>query len=68
MPFIDDDTFGTCFEEFEHTAWRLESRRGYGSDRAGEKYRRYLWTGAMADDSQRPWCANRRRRSHRTSA
>lgn len=59
MPqFIDDDTFDSYFEEFEHTAWRLESRRGYGSDRAGEKYRRYLETGAVPDDSQRPWCVN----------
>jgi hypothetical protein len=56
--FIDDDTFGSYFEEFEHTAWRLESRRGYGSDRAGEKYRRYLETGDVPDDSKRPWCVN----------
>ncbi|MEU8983050.1 DUF6879 family protein [Streptomyces sp. NPDC058251] len=59
MPqFIDDDTFGSYFEEFEHSAWRLESRRGYGSDRAGEKYRRYLETGDVPDDSKRPWCVN----------
>ncbi|MFJ8803028.1 DUF6879 family protein [Streptomyces sp. NPDC102487] len=59
MPqFIEDDTFGTYFEVFEHTAWRLETRRGYGSDRAGEKYRRYLETGEVPDDAQRPWCVN----------
>ncbi|MGW6261352.1 DUF6879 family protein [Streptomyces sp. NPDC055085] len=59
MPlFIDDDSFGSYFEDFEHTAWRLETRRGYGSDRAGEKYRRYLETGEVPDDSQRPWCVN----------
>jgi hypothetical protein len=56
--FIDDTTFGAYFEEFEHTAWRLESRRGYASDRAGEKYRRYLDTGEVPDDSHRPWCVN----------
>ncbi|MFD8967732.1 DUF6879 family protein [Streptomyces sp. NPDC059568] len=59
MPqFINDATFGTYFEEFEHTAWRLESRSGYASDRAGDKYRRYLETGEVPDDSQRPWCVN----------
>ncbi|MFJ9822288.1 DUF6879 family protein [Streptomyces sp. NPDC101151] len=59
MPeFIDDDTFGSYFERFEHTAWRLEARRGYGSDRAGERYRRFLETGTVPIDSRRPWCAN----------
>ena len=59
MPeFIDDSTFGSYFEEFEHTAWRLETRRGYASDRAGEKYRRYLETEEVPDDSHRPWYAN----------
>lgn len=59
MPeFIDDTTFAAYFEEFEHTAWRLESRRGYASDRAGEKYRQYLATGEVPDDSHRPWCVN----------
>ncbi|MFK0154633.1 DUF6879 family protein [Streptomyces sp. NPDC090493] len=59
MPqFIDDSTFGTYFETFEHTAWRLETRHGYASDRAGEKYRRFLDTGSVPDDSHRPWCAN----------
>lgn len=56
--FIDDSTFGSYFETFEHTAWRLETRRGYGSDRAGEKYHRFLETGTVPDDSHRPWCVN----------
>ncbi|MFD8395802.1 DUF6879 family protein [Streptomyces sp. NPDC059680] len=59
MPeFIDDNTFGSYFETFEHTAWRLETRRGYGSDRVGEKYRRFLETDTVPDDSHRPWCTN----------
>ncbi|MET7390667.1 DUF6879 family protein [Streptomyces sp. NPDC005529] len=56
--FIDDNTFGAYFKEFEHTAWRLESRRGYASDRDGDKYRRYLVTATVPDDSDRPWCVN----------
>ncbi|MET9497687.1 DUF6879 family protein [Streptomyces sp. NPDC006552] len=59
MPeFIDDATFGTYFEEFAHTAWRLEARRGYGSDRSSEKYRQYLQTGEVPTDTTRPWCVN----------
>ncbi|MFI1726896.1 DUF6879 family protein [Streptomyces sp. NPDC020489] len=59
MPeFIDDDTFGSYFEEFAHTAWRLESRRGYGSDRTSEKYQRWLTTGQATDEGERPWCVN----------
>ncbi|MGW1363504.1 DUF6879 family protein [Streptomyces chartreusis] len=59
MPqFINDNTFGSYFETFQHTAWRLESRRGYNSDRASEKYRRWLETGELPDDSDRPWCVN----------
>ena len=59
MPqFIDDATFDTYFTTFEHTAWRLETRRGYASDRAGEKYHRYVETQQMADDPDRPWCVN----------
>lgn len=56
--FINDDTFGSYFETFEHTAWRLETRRGYGSDRTSEKYRQFLETGTVPNDSHRPWCAN----------
>ncbi|MEU7048060.1 DUF6879 family protein [Streptomyces eurythermus] len=59
MPqFISDDTFGSYFETFEHTAWRLETRRGYGSDRAGERYRQFLATGTVPTDLHRPWCVN----------
>ncbi|WP_055497320.1 DUF6879 family protein [Streptomyces albus] len=58
MPqFIDDDTFGTYFEEFAHVAWRLETRRGYASDREGERYQLFL-TGELPLDTERPWCAN----------
>ncbi|MFF4252275.1 DUF6879 family protein [Streptomyces sp. NPDC001663] len=55
---MNDDTFGSYFEEFEHTAWRLETRRGYACDRAGEKCRRYVETSTVPDDSHRPWHAD----------
>lgn len=59
MPvFIDDDTFGGYFTDFEHTAWRLETRRGYASDRESAKYARYLADKQVPDDGGRPWCTN----------
>ncbi|MGW3392786.1 DUF6879 family protein [Streptomyces hydrogenans] len=59
MPkFIDDATFGDYFASFEHTAWRLETRRGYGSDRQNEKFRHFEATGELAEEPERPWCTN----------
>ncbi|WP_329460753.1 DUF6879 family protein [Streptomyces sp. NBC_01497] len=58
IPFAD---VGHLFEDFEHTAWRLETRRGYGSDRGSEKYARFLATGTVPDDAGRPWAVNVRR-------
>ncbi|MFI0262554.1 DUF6879 family protein [Streptomyces sp. NPDC017056] len=55
------DAFDRLFTQFEHTAWRLETRRRYASDEATETYRQFLrgervdWEGA---DTQ--WCAERR--------
>src|SRR4051812_11646773 len=61
--FIDDSRFSDHFTELQHTAWRLETRRGYASDRASEKYRRFLAGDELPDDSYRPWCANVRRQT-----
>ncbi|MFG2114837.1 DUF6879 family protein [Streptomyces sp. NPDC048718] len=59
MPkFIDDATFGSYFTEFAHTAWRLETRRGYASDRESPRYRQFRSTGTIPNDGHRPWCAN----------
>ncbi|MFJ3906111.1 DUF6879 family protein [Streptomyces sp. NPDC090025] len=64
MPqFIDDSAFGAFFADFEHTAWRLETRSGYGSDREGPKYRHFQETGTVPDEPERPWCANVRRQT-----
>lgn len=46
------------FTDFEHTAWRLESRQGYGSDRATERYQRFVSGGPVEDDPAHPWLAN----------
>jgi hypothetical protein len=40
--FIDDDEFGRLFEEFEHTAYRLETRERYVVDYGEEPFRAFL--------------------------
>lgn len=53
--------FDGLFTQFEHTAWRLETRRRYASDEGTETYRQFLrggpvdWTGVDAE-----WCQERR--------
>lgn len=43
IPFRDA---GRLFRDFEHTAFRLETRRGYATDRNGARYQAFL-TGTM---------------------
>ncbi|BCL31038.1 DUF6879 family protein [Streptomyces aurantiacus] len=58
---IDLDEFDRLFTQFEHTAWRLETRSRYASDEVTETYTQFIrgepviWDGLDAE-----WCANRR--------
>ncbi|MGW6917238.1 DUF6879 family protein [Kitasatospora sp. NPDC054939] len=61
MPqFITDEQFDGFFHGtgFEHTAWRLESRRGYASDRKGTGFQRWTRGEDPKTDPDRPWCRN----------
>ncbi|MFD3581226.1 DUF6879 family protein [Streptomyces sp. NPDC058683] len=55
------DEFDRLFTQFEHTAWRLETRRRYASDEATATYAQFTrgepvnWDGVDA-----AWCAERR--------
>lgn len=55
------DEFDRLFTQFEHTAWRLESRRRYASDELTDTYAQFTrgepvnWAGVDAE-----WCAERR--------
>ncbi|MFF0094179.1 DUF6879 family protein [Streptomyces canus] len=55
------DEFDRLFTQFQHTAWRLESRRRYASDEVTGTYAQFLrgepvdWEGRDAE-----WCAERR--------
>ncbi|GAA2643994.1 DUF6879 family protein [Streptomyces vastus] len=60
---VDRDTFRRLFETFEHTAWRLETRRGYASDREDPDYRAFLETGSAPCDFDEPWFVNIRRQT-----
>ncbi|WP_409471982.1 DUF6879 family protein [Streptomyces sp. HC307] len=46
------------FREFRHTAWRLETRRGYASDRKSVKWTRFLAGEGIAQAPDNPWREN----------
>ncbi|MFI1827103.1 DUF6879 family protein [Streptomyces sp. NPDC020412] len=46
------------FQEFKHTAWRLETRQGYASDRRGDKWQRWLNGEDVAWDPGNRWRHN----------
>ncbi|MEV6105684.1 DUF6879 family protein [Streptomyces sp. NPDC051940] len=53
---IDLEEFGRLFETFEHSARRLESRRGYASDRQDPDFRTWQDTGSVPCDLGTDWC------------
>ncbi|MFF7352176.1 DUF6879 family protein [Streptomyces filipinensis] len=55
---IDLEEFSRLFETFEHTAWRLETRRGYESDREDPTYADFMQTGSITLDYNDEWSAN----------
>ncbi|MGX2994092.1 DUF6879 family protein [Streptomyces sp. JNUCC 64] len=55
---IDLDAFGKLFETFEHTAWRLETRRRFASDEATETYAQFLRGEPIEWDYEDDWCTN----------
>ncbi|MFI2432446.1 DUF6879 family protein [Streptomyces sp. NPDC018693] len=46
------------FRDFKHTAWRLETRRGYASDRSSPKWARFLAGENIAGDPDNAWREN----------
>ncbi len=52
---IDLDAFGQLFENFEHTAWRLETRRRYASDEETGTYAQFVRGEAPTWDLGTPW-------------
>ncbi|MFI7297000.1 DUF6879 family protein [Streptomyces sp. NPDC050121] len=46
------------FRDFKHTAWRLETRRGYGSDRTSPKWARFLAGEDVSRGPDNAWREN----------
>lgn len=46
------------FSEFRHTAWRLETRRGYASDRRGPLWQRFLAGEDVTTEPPNAWRRN----------
>ncbi|MFC1418489.1 DUF6879 family protein [Streptacidiphilus cavernicola] len=55
LPFSD---IAHLFKDFEHTAWRLESRRTYAADLVTDDFRAFLQTGAVPPVADSPWVLN----------
>ncbi|MFG2627307.1 DUF6879 family protein [Streptomyces sp. NPDC048473] len=55
IPFKEVTHF---FEDFEHTAWRLETRRGYASDRNGANWGRWRSGEDVSQDPPDSWRRN----------
>ncbi|MEU8546566.1 DUF6879 family protein [Streptomyces roseoverticillatus] len=52
------------FEDFEHTAWRLETQRGYASDRLSPNWARFkAGETAFGYRPDHPWHANVRKQT-----
>ncbi|MFZ4264353.1 DUF6879 family protein [Streptomyces arboris] len=55
------DEFDRLFTQFEHTAWRLETRRRYASDELTETYAQFTRGAAVNwDGADTAWCSERR--------
>nr|WP_202450323.1 DUF6879 family protein [Streptomyces sp. SID4917] len=46
------------FEDFEHTAFRLETRRGYASDRHGPRFQAFMRGIDPQPEPDHPWNVN----------
>lgn len=51
------------FADFKHTAWRLETRRGYASDRKSQKWQRWQAGEGIADEPFDAWRSNVRKQT-----
>ncbi|MFD7065691.1 DUF6879 family protein [Streptomyces sp. NPDC059913] len=57
------EEFGRLFQTFEHSAWHLETRRGYASDREDPGYAEFFATGTAPCDLDSEWSENIRRQT-----
>lgn len=62
-PLIPFAEIAHLFTEFEHTAWRLETRRGYASDRQGDRFQAFMRGVDPQPEPGHSWNVNVRARS-----
>ncbi|WP_432021297.1 DUF6879 family protein [Streptomyces sp. 1222.5] len=60
---ISLEEFGQLFHTFEHSAWHLETRGGYASDREDLGFNEFVKTGRAPMDLGSEWCTNIRRQT-----
>lgn len=60
VPFED---ITHLFAEFQHTAFRLETRRGYATDRAGARFQAFLRGIEPKAQPEHPWNVNVREKA-----
>ncbi|MEU8598391.1 DUF6879 family protein [Streptomyces globisporus] len=58
MPLVPFEEITHLFAEFEHTAFRLETRRGYATDRAGERFQAFQRGFDPRPEPEHPWNVN----------
>lgn len=64
MPdLIPFDEITHLFTDFEHTAWRLETQRGYATDRVSPNWARFQRGDTFDYDPASPWHASVREQS-----
>lgn len=57
-PLIPFEEITHLFAEFEHTAFRLETRRGYASDREGARFQAFMRGVDPEPEPSHPWNIN----------
>ncbi len=57
-PLIPFEEITHLFADFEHTAFRLETRRGYATDRAGARFQAFMRGTAPVPEPGHPWNVN----------
>ncbi|MFD6972184.1 DUF6879 family protein [Streptomyces sp. NPDC059949] len=60
VPFED---IAHLFAEFQHTAFRLETRRGYATDRAGARFQAFIRGTLPEPEPNHPWNVNVREKA-----
>ncbi|MEU7249938.1 DUF6879 family protein [Streptomyces sp. NPDC045251] len=57
-PLLPFEEITHLFAEFQHTAFRLETRRGYATDRAGARFQAFMRGTDPAPEPDHPWNMN----------